>query len=154
MGSSKTDRPRYLTSARGDNTFWYDAFLETSPLKAEMKPTMLPEMTISRSLRLATILTLSLSLPTVAEDPVGETEAVSSQPPGAILTQFCVRCHNEKTRTADLRLDDIRVEESDLTRWEKVLEMVSIGDMPPDEAKQPSRSQREQLTNRLLKKSV
>ena len=107
---------------------------------------MLPEMTISRSLQLATILTLSLSLPTVAEDSTGESETVSLRVPTAILKQFCVECHNEKTHKADLRLDDIRAEESDLTRWEKVLEMVSIGDMPPAKAKQPSRAQREQLT--------
>ena len=107
---------------------------------------MMPKMTISKPMCLAMILTLSLSLRAGAEGSTGEAKADSPRPPTAILKQFCVECHNEKIQKADLRLDDIRAEESDLTRWEKVLEMVSIGDMPPDNAQQPLRAQREQLT--------
>ncbi len=65
----------------------------------------------------------------------------------AILNQYCVTCHNEKTKTAGLTLEKI-----DLTRipadadiWEKVIRKVRVGMMPPQSAPHPDAATREAL---------
>ena len=58
--------------------------------------------------------------------------------------QYCVGCHGEKKKKADFFLHDIDpliTNGKDVERWEKALEMISNGDMPPEDAKEvPSRS--------------
>ena len=61
------------------------------------------------------------------------TLAQTSTAPRAVLDQYCVSCHNERTRTGNLALDKI-----DVTRpgdnsetWEKVVRKVRAGMMPP-----------------------
>lgn len=51
-------------------------------------------------------------------------------------------------------MDEIRPladQPGDVERWEKILEMVDIGDMPPDEAPQPTEAHRAQLTTEIRK---
>ena len=67
---------------------------------------------------------------------------------GPFLQSFCLDCHSGDDAEAGFRLDDIdpRVTSgSDVQRWEKALEMISIGDMPPDEADQPPKQKRKQV---------
>ncbi len=67
-----------------------------------------------------------------------------------LLGQFCVQCHSADKAKANFRIDDIGgniAAGNDTVRWEKALEMISIGDMPPASAKvQPSDAQRKKLT--------
>ncbi len=56
------------------------------------------------------------------------------------FTDNCVECHNEKKHKGKLRLDDISfaidpAESAD--RWQKILNQLNSGEMPPDDAKQP-----------------
>jgi hypothetical protein len=56
------------------------------------------------------------------------------------FTDNCVECHNEKKHKGKLRLDDISfvidsVENAD--RWQKILNQLNSGEMPPEDAKQP-----------------
>src|SRR5512138_3649976 len=64
------------------------------------------------------------SLPTAAP-------AASAQ--RALITRYCVGCHNERTRSGNLALDAIDV--ADVTAhpqvWEKVIRKVGAGLMPP-----------------------
>ena len=58
----------------------------------------------------------------------------------AFFKDYCTECHNEKKQKGKLRLDDISfaldsVENAD--RWQKILNQVNSGEMPPDDAKQP-----------------
>ena len=55
---------------------------------------------------------------------------------------YCVRCHNAEKQEGKLRLDDISfeidtVEKAD--RWQKILNQLNSGEMPPEDAKQPER---------------
>ncbi|MDB4531789.1 DUF1588 domain-containing protein [Akkermansiaceae bacterium] len=57
------------------------------------------------------------------------------------LSENCVRCHGEKKQKADFTVHDIDgliTNGKDVERWEKILEMVSLGDMPPEDENQPS----------------
>src|SRR5437867_10952515 len=53
--------------------------------------------------------------------------------PRAVLDQYCVTCHNEKLRTAGLALDklDVMHPSSNAETWERVIEKLRVGSMPP-----------------------
>ncbi len=51
----------------------------------------------------------------------------------ALLDRYCVTCHNERLRTADLTLDTLDVTNvaADAAAWEKVVRKLRAGAMPP-----------------------
>jgi mono/diheme cytochrome c family protein len=51
----------------------------------------------------------------------------------AVLDRYCVTCHNERVKTADLMLDraDVTTPGANAEVWEKVMRKVRIGTMPP-----------------------
>src|SRR5438477_7902827 len=53
--------------------------------------------------------------------------------PRAVLDQYCVTCHNEKLHTAGLALDtlDVANPARNAETWEKVIEKLRAGSMPP-----------------------
>ena len=50
-----------------------------------------------------------------------------------VLDQYCVRCHNERTRTAGLALDtkDLATVSAEAEVWERVIVKLHAGTMPP-----------------------
>ncbi|MEY4484788.1 MAG: hypothetical protein RL693_2240, partial [Verrucomicrobiota bacterium] len=59
------------------------------------------------------------------------------------LKENCTECHNEQKQKGKLRLDDISfaldsIENAD--RWQKILNQINSGEMPPEDAKQPERA--------------
>ncbi len=86
--------------------------------------------------------------------PVGGTSA--AEPPTKLdefnasiepfFARYCIGCHGEKQQRADFSLhniDPLITNGKDVQRWEKALEMISNGDMPPENAKEfPRRSER------------
>ena len=52
---------------------------------------------------------------------------------GALLDQYCVTCHNQRTKTADLALDAVSLNDipADAEVWERVAKKVRAGMMPP-----------------------
>src|SRR5882757_9836007 len=61
------------------------------------------------------------------------SNATSAPVHRALLNKYCVTCHNEKLRTAGLTLEkaDISSVGTDAALWEKVLDKVRTGAMPP-----------------------
>src|SRR2546425_1941142 len=59
--------------------------------------------------------------------------------PRAVLNTYCVTCHNEKLRTADLLLDkaDIDHPAENPAVWEKVLRKLRAREMPPPQRPRP-----------------
>src|ERR1051326_4980055 len=57
----------------------------------------------------------------------------SNSPQHAVLNQYCIVCHNEKLKTAGLMLDKLDVANvgGNADVWEKVLQKVRAGSMPP-----------------------
>ena len=58
------------------------------------------------------------------------------------LNQYCVTCHNERTKTAGLMLDKLDLERmgDNADTWEKVVVKLRTGMMPPSGARRPDRS--------------
>ena len=72
------------------------------------------------------------SLPAASQSPSG-TASPASSPHRALLNRYCITCHNEKLRTADIMLDQADVEDvsKDAQVWEKVVRKLRAGQMPP-----------------------
>src|SRR6185503_20690737 len=53
--------------------------------------------------------------------------------PRRLVERYCATCHNERLKTADLRLDRIDVDNpgGNADVWEKVVRKVHTGTMPP-----------------------
>src|SRR5438552_14869682 len=58
----------------------------------------------------------------------------------AFLNQYCVTCHNEKTKTAGLMLDKLDLEHAgnSAETWEKVVRKLRGGMMPPQGQRRPA----------------
>ena len=65
----------------------------------------------------------------------------NASPDQALLNQYCIGCHNEKTKTAGLMLDklDLTHPGQDPETWEKVVRKVRAGMMPPSGMPRPAR---------------
>ena len=64
------------------------------------------------------------------------------------LTSYCVDCHNSETREGNLRLDNVSfsidsVEHAAL--WQKILNQLNSGNMPPKNAKRPGNEEKTEL---------
>ena len=59
----------------------------------------------------------------------------------ATLKQYCITCHNQKAKTANLELDtkDLDHLEGDVIVWEAVVRKLRTGMMPPKSASRPDR---------------
>jgi hypothetical protein len=70
-------------------------------------------------------------------NPVAPT--ASSQ--RALLDQYCVTCHNQRLRTAELTLDKMAIDDvgSGAEAWEKVLLKIRTGAMPPPSMPRPDK---------------
>ena len=67
----------------------------------------------------------------------------------AFFTNYCVKCHGPKKQEADFRADQLKVSEtvSDAEYWQLVLDNLNLGEMPPEDEKQPSEQQLEEITS-------
>src|SRR5438874_11398475 len=60
----------------------------------------------------------------------------------AMLKQYCITCHNQRAKTANLELDtkDLDHLEKDVVAWEAVVRKLRTGMMPPKNASRPDRA--------------
>ncbi len=68
--------------------------------------------------------------------------------------EYCLKCHQGEKAKADFDLHKINPNISqgkDIVKWEKILELLSIGDMPPKKAKQPPEGLKRVVVEHLKK---
>jgi mono/diheme cytochrome c family protein len=76
----------------------------------------------------------------VSQTPASSTPAVGA-PSAALLTQYCVTCHNARAKAGGLTLDPAELTQIDrhAETWEKVIRKLQTGMMPPSGAPRPGR---------------
>src|SRR5262245_28474131 len=72
----------------------------------------------------------------------------------ALPKQYCMTCHNQRAKTADLMLDTLDFEhlEKNPETWEKVIRKIKTGMMPPAGAKRPERAALDAFANEIEKR--
>ena len=86
------------------------------------------------------------SLSLVATSLFGDQKQTLEQTIQPVLNKYCLNCHSTEKQKGDLDLEasDIRKEPH---IWENVLEQIEMGEMPPKKEKQPSATEKMQLTD-------
>jgi len=84
---------------------------------------------------------------TVRRTSAAAAQAVPPSDARRLLDRYCVTCHNERLKTAGLRLDQIDVANPAANGevWEKVVDKLRTGIMPPSNVPQPSADDRRSL---------
>jgi mono/diheme cytochrome c family protein len=81
--------------------------------------------------------------PTSQVAPTSSQLAPTTKPDRALLDTYCITCHNERTKTADLALDTLNV--GDVSEhaevWEEVVRKLRGGLMPPAGVRRPPQEQ-------------
>jgi mono/diheme cytochrome c family protein len=69
----------------------------------------------------------------------GAAHAQPAADHGAVVTKYCVTCHNARTKTAGLTLDNANIVDPSATAdvWEKAIRKMRVGMMPPQGAPHP-----------------
>ena len=77
-----------------------------------------------------------------AKDGVVDLEPVD---PRAFLDAYCVRCHGEEKQKGDRRFDHLGLDIGDddaAFEWQDILDMINLGEMPPEDEDQPTETER------------
>ncbi len=70
----------------------------------------------------------------------------------AFFRKYCVRCHNADVQEGKVRLDDLALVIDSIPvadRWQKVLNALNAGEMPPDDEAQPLKQEKAEFLNDL-----
>ena len=72
-------------------------------------------------------------------DPASSKDLTRQLKP--FMEKYCFECHNEKKQKGEIQLDNINYSFSDsasVHMWQDVLDVLNVGEMPPEDEKQPS----------------
>ncbi|WP_010585790.1 DUF1592 domain-containing protein [Schlesneria paludicola] len=96
---------------------------------------------------------IALFLPLVSAVQAAELATVTMpERHRAFFKNYCVDCHNSETKDGNLQLDDIAfsldtVEKAE--RWQKILNQLNSGSMPPKDAKRPDNREKTEFLDDL-----
>ena len=81
-------------------------------------------------------------VPALAVIALAGSEAAAQAPSRALLDRYCVTCHNERLKTANLMLDQVDLDRvgDHAEALEKVVRKLRAGQMPPDGRPRPARA--------------
>jgi hypothetical protein len=93
----------------------------------------------------AIVVQCEVILPVSAEDGIPK----HSQ---KFFAKYCIRCHGDKVQKADFRLDDLgAIDAGTAQQWTKVLEKLTLSEMPPPDELQPSLADTDPVTTWITK---
>ena len=92
---------------------------------------------------------LCLAAPVPAATPM---QARFQEEHRVFLKNYCLECHNEDKQKGKVRLDQLSftldsVQGADL--WQKILNQINSGEMPPEDSKQPERGEKTEFLDAL-----
>ena len=72
--------------------------------------------------------------------------------PKGFLQEYCIGCHGEKKQKGDRRFDHLGLDfenEDTAFEWQEILDMINLGDMPPEDELQPLESETSALVSTI-----
>ena len=73
----------------------------------------------------------------------------------AYLKNHCIRCHGAEEQNADRQFDSLETEYSDqqtAEHWQEILDVINLGEMPPEDEPQPSADETKQFVATVTRK--
>ena len=71
--------------------------------------------------------------------------ALQAELPKTFLKQYCYKCHGPDKQKAKRRFDTLPATINDFRhqeQWQEMVDQLNLGEMPPEDAKQPSQAER------------
>lgn len=96
---------------------------------------------------LAILLLIATASSSYAQGADQKLETVSIKP---LIAKYCLECHSADDPNGDVQLDQLSDKLSqgeDAEAWHAALDVINAGDMPPEDADQPSQQERAQIVN-------
>ena len=95
-------------------------------------------------------LVAAVSLQGRAAEPAPQSASDTVESPRALLDRYCVGCHNDRTPTAGLNLQTVALDQvghvpDEIGVWEKVVQKLRAGTMPPAGRRRPEPKAYDQL---------
>ena len=80
-----------------------------------------------------------MRLPALALLIVSSADAAAAPPVTTFLSTYCIDCHGPKEQKGDFRVDELKLSATaaDAENWQLVLDNLHLGEMPPEDEKQP-----------------
>src|SRR5262245_62052414 len=132
---------RPTVGAVSDRPFYSRGFevvrIETKSGRSEIAPTeRCTVLLVVLSILLFAVIVSDAGTMAAGQQPLTQQDAQ------AILNQYCVTCHNQRAKTANLELDAMGLSKLDqnVVAWEAVVRKLRTGMMPPKTAPRPNRS--------------
>ena len=95
----------------------------------------------------AILLLIATATTSFAQQPAQKSRTASIKP---LIAKYCYDCHSEDDPSGDVQLDQLSdklPQGEDAEAWHAALDVLNAGDMPPEDADQPSPQEREQIVN-------
>jgi len=70
--------------------------------------------------------------------------------PHEFLQAYCLKCHGDKKQKGDRRFDNLGLDLNDedtAFEWQEILDLINLGDMPPEDETQPSDAERSTIVS-------
>ena len=103
-----------------------------------------------RSIAAGAFFLAALALPAAGKPGLRSLERDFSKQVHPVLKQYCLGCHSAEKHKGDLDLERFTSFDEVLRHpnvWQRVIEQLSLGEMPPKEKPQPSAPERDRLLN-------
>ena len=82
------------------------------------------------------------------------TSALPAELPKPFLKQYCYKCHGPDKQKADRRFDVLPARIDDFKQqeqWQEILDQLNLGEMPPEDERQPSEKERLKVVGIITK---
>jgi len=110
--------------------------------KARLGIFTMDNLAVHQSLRSALfVLIMAAGLVASRASETETTQVALITDPHSFLEQYCFDCHGEKKQKGDRRFDHLGFDllnEDTAFEWQDILDMINLGEMPPEDEDQPS----------------
>jgi mono/diheme cytochrome c family protein len=92
--------------------------------------------------------TVLLAAPVLGQDNASDDR--SPEKIKSLMAKYCFECHNADDQNGDIQLDHLSTDlttGNDAEGWHAALDVINSGDMPPDDAMQPTEDERELIVD-------
>jgi hypothetical protein len=97
------------------------------------------------------------SVPLEGRAAAPQTEARIDEKQRVFFEKYCTECHNAEKQKGQLRLDNISLRldtVENAERWQKILNQINAGEMPPEDSKQPEAGAKTEFLDELSRTLV
>ena len=102
----------------------------------------------------------TVSLLSAVKSPIlsaSDAPATFDKQVAPIMEEYCIGCHGPDKQKNDLRIDTLNrdfINGRDTETWHDILDVLNLGDMPPEDEPQPTETERQAIVDWITTKMI